>query len=142
MCAECYQPPEESPSVASRAGSGGASLAVVRRMVISLFPTVMGFKIEDAWRRNPRGMVRCTARFSRPLLSKESERIGHLLKTPVHGLELVQECRRDAVEDWKSRLLEALAGISATSERRAVAVGERRRRSTAHRVPSRPEPAA
>jgi hypothetical protein len=111
-------------------------------MVISLFPRVTGLKIEDAWRRHPRGMVRCTARFSRPLLPKELERIEQHLKTPVSGVELVHECRRDGVEEWKSRLIDALAGISAASERRAVALGERRRRSTAQRSPSRPEPAA
>lgn len=111
-------------------------------MVISLFPRVTGFKIEDAWRRSPRGMVRCTARFSRPLLPRESERVEHFLKLPVSGAEVVHECCRDAVEDWKSRLMDALAGSPARSSRGAVAVGDRRRRSGAQRGPSRPEPAA
>lgn len=112
-------------------------------MVVPLFPRLAGFKIEDVWKRTPHGQFRCTARLSRPLLPKESERIENLLKTRVHGVEVVHECGREELEEWKSALIDALRGVPRPAQRRAVAIGGRGRRSPGvRRGPDRPEPAA
>lgn len=96
-------------------------------MLVSLFPRVTGIKVENAWGRGARGMVRCTARLTRALRAEESERVNRLLKTSIDGEEIVHECRPEEVEEWHTRLVEALSGAwaPAPSPVRAKAVYER-----------------
>ncbi|HEV8232354.1 MAG TPA: hypothetical protein VGQ75_08390 [Thermoanaerobaculia bacterium] len=114
-------------------------------MVIPLFARVTGFKIEDAWRRGSRGLVRCTARLSRALRQEEAERVQRLVETQVNGSEVVHECRPEVAEDWHAKLTDALAGTPTRGEGRA-AVGERRTRRSPRKggapPPRSPEPAA
>lgn len=79
-------------------------------MLVSLFPRVTGMKVENAWGRGTRGMVRCTARLTRNLRAEESDRINRLLKTSIEGKQIVHECRPEEVEEWHTRLVEVLAG--------------------------------
>ena len=79
-------------------------------MLVPLFPRVTGIKVENAWGRGSSGLVRCTARLTRALRAEESERINRLLKTSIEGRELVHECRPEDVEEWHTRLVEALSG--------------------------------
>ena len=79
-------------------------------MLVTLFPRITGIKVENAWGRGSRGLVRCTARLTRALRAEESERINRLLKTSIEGGELVHECRPEEVEEWHTRLVEALSG--------------------------------
>ena len=79
-------------------------------MVISIVPRIMGMKIENAWGRGARGMVRCTARLSRALAPAELHRIDRLPDTVVSGVEIIHECRPDEVEDWHALLSDALRG--------------------------------
>ena len=68
-------------------------------------------KFENAWGRGSRGMVRCTARLSRPLRAREWRRLEGLPGTIVQGKdEVVHECRPDEVEDWSSLLSDVLRG--------------------------------
>jgi len=55
-------------------------------------------------------MVRCTARLTRLLRAEESERINRLLKTSIDGTQVIHECRPEEVEEWHTRLVEALSG--------------------------------
>jgi len=114
-------------------------------MVIPLFARVTGFKIEDAWRRGSRGLVRCTARVSRALRQEEAERVQRLVETQLNGNEVVHECRPEETEDWHAKLTDALAGTPTRRERRA-AVGERTTRRAPRKggtdPPRFPEPAA
>jgi hypothetical protein len=111
-------------------------------MVIPLFPRVTGFKVENLWRRGSRGTVRCTARLSRSLRAEERERIGRLAATSVDGTVVVHEGRADDVEEWHTKLLDALAGVAMPRERQA-AVGERRKsRAVRRQRPAKPDPAA
>lgn len=82
-------------------------------MLVSLFPRVTGLKIENAWGRGSRGMVRCTARLTRPLRGPESERIRRLLDTSIEGSQVIHECLPEKVEGWHTRLVEALSGALA-----------------------------
>src|SRR5687767_16034431 len=79
-------------------------------MLVPLFPRVTGMKIENVWGRGARGLVRCTARLTRALRAEESERINRLLKTSSDGSQVVHECRPEEVEEWHTRLVEALSG--------------------------------
>ena len=79
-------------------------------MLVPLFPRVSGIKVEDAWARGSRGLVRCTARLTRALRVEESKRITRLLKTSIDGTQVVHECRPEEVEEWHTRLVEALSG--------------------------------
>jgi hypothetical protein len=111
-------------------------------MVIPLFAQVTGFKVENLWRRGTRGVVRCTARLSRPLLAEERERIERLTDTDVERTEVVYECRPDEVEGRYLKLTETLAGVAPITVRRA-AVGEKKsRRAQRKPEPRFPEPAA
>jgi hypothetical protein len=68
-------------------------------------------KIENAWGRGSRGMVRCTARLSRRLRPKEWHRLEQLPGTTVQGKnEVVHECGPDELEDWNSLLSDVLRG--------------------------------
>lgn len=58
-------------------------------------------------------MVRCTARLTRALRAEESERIHRLRKTSVEGEQVVHECRPEEVDEWHTRLVEALSGVLA-----------------------------
>lgn len=89
-------------------------------MVVPLFPRVSGMKTENAWGRGSHGMVRCTARLTRPLRAAESERILRLLNTSIVGRQVVHECLPEEVEEWHTRLIEALSGAWAPA-----AVGRR-----------------
>lgn len=89
-------------------------------MLVQLFPRVTGMKIENAWGRGSRGMVRCTARLTRPLRAAESARIERLLNTSIVGCQVVHECLPEKVEEWHTRLVEALSGAWAPA-----AVGRR-----------------
>jgi hypothetical protein len=109
-----------------------------------MFPRVTGFKIENFWRRGSRGAVRCTARLSRRLSADESQRIERLANTFVERSEVVHECGPDEVEEWHTKLVDALAG-AATGAPRRVALGERRSRRSQQRAsnaPPQPDPAA
>lgn len=55
-------------------------------------------------------MVRCTARLTRRLRAEESERITRLVKTSIDGTQVTRECRPEEVEEWHTRLVEALSG--------------------------------
>ena len=90
-------------------------------MLVSMFPRVTGMKIENAWGRGSRGMVRCTARLTRPLREAESERIARLRNTSIEGRQVVHECPPENVEEWHTRLVDALSGV------RPPAVARRRR---------------
>jgi hypothetical protein len=79
-------------------------------MLISLVPRVTGMKIENAWGRGSRGMVRCTARLSRSLRTPELLRIEGLAGTTVFANEVIHECRPEEVEDWHSLLSDVLRG--------------------------------
>jgi hypothetical protein len=113
-------------------------------MLISIHPRVSGMKIENAWGRGSRGMVRCTARLSRRLRAKELSRLERLAGTVVQGKELVHECRPEEVEDWHALLTDVLRGEWVAPPARpaaqaAVPKAPRVRRSAGVR---RPEPAA
>ncbi|HEV8609230.1 MAG TPA: hypothetical protein VGS98_04085 [Thermoanaerobaculia bacterium] len=114
-------------------------------MVIPLFAQVTGFKVENLWRRGSRGVVRCTARLSRPLLAEERERIERLAGTDAERTEVVYECRPDEVEERHLKLVETLAGVAPINVRRA-AVGEKKPRRVPRKrepdLPRLPEPAA
>lgn len=103
-------------------------------MLIPLFARVTAFKVENAWRSGPRGLVRCTTRLSRRLRSVEAERVKRLLEASVGEREVVHECRPEEIEEWHNRLADALAGARIGAEVRA-AIGERRPR----RVSRKPE---
>jgi hypothetical protein len=79
-------------------------------MLVPLFARVTGMKIENAWGRGSRGMVRCTARLTRRLRAAESERIARLLNASISGRQVVHECPPERVEEWHTRLIEALSG--------------------------------
>jgi hypothetical protein len=79
-------------------------------MLISIHPRVTGMKIENAWGRGSRGMVRCTARLSRRLRARELSRLDRLPGTVVQGKELVHECRPEEIEDWHNLLSDVLRG--------------------------------
>lgn len=79
-------------------------------MLVPLFPRVTGLKIENAWGRGSSGIVRCTARLTRPLRKPEAERIARLLNTSIAGSEVIHECLPEAVEEWHTRLIESLSG--------------------------------
>ena len=97
-------------------------------------------KIENAWGRGSRGMVRCTARLSRPLHARECHRLESLPDTNVQGNEIVHECRPEEVEDWNALLSDALRGDWVAPVRSiAQAVGPKPRRE---RKRPRPDPAA
>jgi hypothetical protein len=109
-------------------------------MLISLIPSITGMKIENAWGRGSRGMVRCTARLSRPLRSQELRRIEGLAGTTVCANEVIHECRPEEVEDWHSQLSDVLRGEWVTPARRVAQVaGPKTRRD---RKRPRPDPAA
>jgi hypothetical protein len=114
-------------------------------MLIPLFARVTGFKVENLWRRGSRGTVRCTARLSRRLRAEELERIARLETTSVDGTVVVHEGRADDLEEWHTKLLDALAGVAIPRERRA-AVGERKARRVVRKGgrtdPPKPDPAA
>jgi hypothetical protein len=113
-------------------------------MLIPLFARVTGFKVENLWRRGSRGMVRCTARLSRSLRAEERERIGRFAATSVDGTVVVHEGRADDVEEWHTKLVDALAGVAIPRERRAAA-GERKARRAARKGATdrpKPDPAA
>jgi hypothetical protein len=113
-------------------------------MLIPLFARVTGFKVENLWRRGSRGAVRCTARLSRRLRGEELERIGRLASTSVDGSVVIHEGRAEDVEEWHTKLLDALAGVAIPRERRA-AVGERKARRVVRKGstdPPKPDPAA
>lgn len=118
---------------------GGLPLAHPSIVLIPMFPQVTGFKIENFWRRGSRGAVRCTARLSRRLSADETERIERLANTFVEGSEVVHACGPDEVEEWHTKLLDALAG-AATGALGRVAVGERRSRRSRQRAPNAPPP--
>jgi hypothetical protein len=109
-------------------------------MVIPLFARVTGFKVENLWRRGSRGAVRCTARLSRKLRSEELARIGRLAATSVDGTEVVYEGRAEAVEEWHTRLLDALAGVAIPRERGAAVGGQKARRVVRKGRTDRPKP--
>ena|SRR5687768_8378051 len=92
-------------------------------MLVSLFPRVTGMKIENSWGRGSRGLVRCTARLTRALRTEESERINRLLKTSIDGSQVVHECRPEEVEEWHTRLIEALSGAWVPAAATAAARG-------------------
>jgi hypothetical protein len=79
-------------------------------MIVPLFPRVSGLKVENAWGRGSSGLVCCTARLTRAPRVEESKRINRLLKTSIVGTEIVHECRPEEVEEWHTRLVEALSG--------------------------------
>lgn len=97
-------------------------------MLVHLFPRVTGMKVEGAWGRGSRGVVRCTARLTRPLRAKESERINRLLKTSIDGTQVTRECRPEEVEEWHTRLVEALSGAWAPMAASAAVNAEDRAR--------------
>ena len=112
-------------------------------MLISLLPRVTGMKIENAWGRGSRGMVRCTARLSRPLRAKELRHFERLAGTAVEGAEVVHECRPEEVEDWHALLSEVLRGGWVPPARPvAQAAGPKPRRERKRTSGPRPEPAA
>ena len=96
-------------------------------MLIPLFARVTAIKVENSWRSGPRGLVRCTTRLSRRLRSVEAERVKRLLEASVGEREVVHECRPEEIEEWHTRLADALAGARIGAEDRA-AIGERRPR--------------
>ncbi|MEP6471327.1 MAG: hypothetical protein ABJC28_04875 [Acidobacteriota bacterium] len=109
-------------------------------MLISLVPLITGMKIENAWGRGSRGMVRCTARLSRTLGTRESRRIEGLAGATLHANEVIHECRPEEVEDWRSLLSDVLRGAWVASVRRVAQVaGPKARRD---RKRPRPDPAA
>ena len=114
-------------------------------MLIPLFPQVTGFKVENLWRRGSRGSVRCTARLSRRLREEESERIERFANASVDRMEVIHECGPEEIEQWHTRLLDALAGVGSAPPRRA-AVGERKSRRVLRKPPAdpprSPDPAA
>ena len=109
-------------------------------MLISLIPRITGMKIENAWGRGSRGMVRCTARLSRAPRARESQRIEGLPGTSVSENEVIHECRPGEVEDWHSLLSDVLRGAWVAGVRRVAQVaGPKARRD---RKRPRPDPAA
>lgn len=73
-------------------------------------------------------MVRCTARLTRSLRKDESQRINRLLKTSIDGTQIIHECRPEEVEEWHTRLVEALSGAWAPAAAPvAVRGGDERR---------------
>jgi hypothetical protein len=97
-------------------------------------------KIENAWGRGSRGMVRCTARLSRPLRPKEWHRLEGLPGTTVQENVVVHECRPDEVDDWNSLLSDVLRGEWFPPARPvAQTAGPKTRRE---RKRPRPDPAA
>lgn len=112
-------------------------------MLISIHPRVTGMKIENAWGRGSRGMVRCTARLSRRLRAKELSRLDRLAGTVVQGKELVHECRPEEIEDWHNLLSDVLRGEWVEPARPVAQAAVRKvprvRKTAALR---RPEPAA
>jgi hypothetical protein len=92
----------------------GPSLALVFVVVIPLLPRVTGMKMENAWGRGSRGMIRCTARLSRRLRARERQLLERLPGTIIQGgSEVVHECLPDEVEDWQSLLSDVLRGDAA-----------------------------
>jgi hypothetical protein len=112
-------------------------------MLISLLPRVTGMKIENSWGRGMRGLVRCTARLSRPLRAKEWERLDRFPGTNLEGSEVVHECRPEDVEEWHARLVDVLRGEWAPAERRAARAAEpkARRRERKRDAGRRPDTA-
>ena len=113
-------------------------------MLISIHPRVTGMKIENAWGRGSRGMVRCTARLSRRLRAKELARLDRLTGTSVEGKELVHECRPEEVEDWHNILSDVLRGEWVAPPARPVAQAALPKAPRVRKtgVVRRPEPAA
>jgi hypothetical protein len=100
-------------------------------------------KIENAWGRGSRGVVRCTARLSRPLRRKELQRLDRLSGTTSDGIEVVHECRPEEVEDWHALLSDFLRGEWVAPVRHlALAAMPKPRRERKHNGGRRPEPAA
>lgn len=104
-------------------------LLLLRPMLVPLFPRVSGIKVESAWGRGTSGLVRCTARLTRALRAEESKRINRLLKTSISGTEVVHECRPGEVEEWHTRLVEALSGAWAPVTGLVAGGAEERARS-------------
>ncbi|MEO8349580.1 MAG: hypothetical protein ABI610_11760 [Acidobacteriota bacterium] len=94
-------------------------------------------KIENAWGRGARGMVRCTARLTRSLRAEESKRINRLLKTSIEGTQVIHECRPEEMEEWHTRLVEALSGAWAPTAA-PVALRSGDERGHAHKGNARP----
>ena len=113
-------------------------------MLISIHPRITGMKIENAWGRGTRGLVRCTARLSRRLRAKELARFDRLTGTAVQGKELVHECRPEEVEDWHALLSDFLRGEWMVPPARPAvqAAGPKPVRVRKGGVVRRPEPAA
>jgi len=112
-------------------------------VLISLVPRVTGMKIENAWGRGSRGMVRCTARLSRSLRAKECHRLESLPGTTVQKNEVVHECRPEEMEDWNSLISDVLRGDWIPPARPAAqAAGRKPPRVRKSGVVRRPEPAA
>jgi hypothetical protein len=132
----CYQC--DSPTLTL--GKNGLPLAPPCGVLIPMFPRVTGLKIEHFWRRGSRAAVRCTVRFSRRLRAEEAERIKGLANAFVARAEVVHECGADEVEEWHTKLLDALAGTATVAPRR-VSVGERHpRRSPLQKGRNAPPP--
>lgn len=114
-------------------------------MLIPLYAQITAFKVENLWRRRPDCSVRCTARLSRRLRGEELERVERLPDTFVESTQVVHDCRPEEVEDWHTRLVEALAGTR-PGRARPVAIGEKKLRRVIPRKARadgpRPEPAA
>jgi hypothetical protein len=109
-------------------------------VLISLHPRITGMKIENAWGRGSRGMVRCTARLSRPLRARECHFLEGLPDTTVADNVIVHECRPEEVEDWNALVADALRGEWVAPARiLAQAVGPKPRRE---RKRSRLDPTA
>jgi hypothetical protein len=112
-------------------------------MLISIHPRVAGMKIENAWGRGSRGMVRCTARLSRRLRGKELSRLDRLPGTVVQGKEDVHECRPEEIEDWHNLLSDVLRGEWLEPARPAAPItAPKRARGRKIAAVRRPEPAA
>ena len=109
--------------LAENSSGRGPALALLADMIISILPRVTGMKIENAWGRGSRGMVRCTARLSRPLRAKEERWLDRLPGTSVEGIEVGRECRPEEIEEWQALLAEVLLGAPAPPARRAAAAG-------------------
>jgi hypothetical protein len=81
-------------------------------MVVEILPRVAGVKIESPWGKGQQGRVRCTARLTRALTPRESERLRVLADVQVEGDLLRYSCRPEEVEDWEERIAHSLRQIT------------------------------
>lgn len=78
--------------------------------MVVMFPKIAGIRVDSWWGVGRQNRVRCVARLTRPLTTRETARLRELL--PVDELEgdsMTWFCRPEEVEPWEERAALALS---------------------------------